>query len=152
MRGDEGRARRGTRRAAPGRVVDRPEEARRGRFVASSSFEEAADTAAKEAMDTAAMDEAWEQQTMNEIGEARKAEAVEDESAGLERRNKALSALLDQTMMDKNQLERVLSQTIEAVRAENVALRIEVERVKVKAEENLEDGRVEMYREVEKEI
>ena len=61
MRGDEGRARRGTRRAAPGRVVDRPEEARRGRFVASSSFEEAADTAAKEAMDTAAMDEAWEQ-------------------------------------------------------------------------------------------
>ena len=44
---------------------------------------------------------------MNEIGEARKAEAVEDESAGLERRNKALSALLDQTMMDKNQHERV---------------------------------------------
>ena len=152
MRGDEGRARRGTRRAAPGRVVDGSEEARRGRFVASSSFEEAADTAAKEAMDTAAMDEAWEQQTMNEIGEARKAEAVEDESAGLERRNKALSALLDQTMMDKNQLERVLSQTIEAVRAENVALRIEVERVKVKAEENLEEGRVVMYREVEKEI
>jgi len=118
----------------------------------SSSLEDAADTASREPMDAAAMDEAWEQQTVNEIGEARKAVAVEDESAGLERRNKALSALLDQTMMDKKQLERALTQTIEAVRAENVALRIEIERVKVKAEENLESGRADMYREVEKEI
>jgi len=50
---------------------------------------------------------------------------------------------------------RVLRQVVKVgyvPMAENVALRIEVERVKVKAEENLEEGRVEMYREVEKEI
>ena len=60
--------------------------------------------------------------------------------------------LLDQGMMDKKQLESALTATIDGVRDENVALRIEIERVKVKAMESLEGARAQMYAQVEGEI
>jgi len=101
---------------------------------------------------TKAMDEAWEQSTMSEIDAMRKLEVASDESQTLERRNKALSVLLDQVMMDKKQLESALTATIDGVRDENVALRIEIERVKVKAMESLEGARAQMYAQVEGEI
>lgn len=136
-----------TGKMAPGTVGRR-----RGWSAARRSREESAETTSRVPMDSNAMDEAWEQSTMSEIDAMRKLDVANDESQTLERRNKALSVLLDQVMMDKKQLESALTATIDGVRDENVALRIEIERVKVKAMESLEGARAQMYAQVEGEI
>ena len=132
-------SRKGTK--ANGKMAQGTAGRRRGWSVARRSREESAETTSKVPMDSDAMDEAWEQSTMSEIDAMRKLEVAKDESQTLERRNNALSVLLDQVMMDKKQLESALTATIDGVRDENVALRIEIERVKVKALESLDGER-----------
>lgn len=102
-------------------------------------------------MDQNAQDAAWELNSLGQLNSEKKELTIE-ESKTLERRNKALAQLLDQSLLDKRQLEHALNKTIDAVRDENVSLRIEIERVKMSAETMTEKERAQMYAQVETEI
>mmetsp|Transcript_423 Transcript_423/g.1742 ORF Transcript_423/g.1742 Transcript_423/m.1742 type:complete len:631 (-) Transcript_423:66-1958(-) len=122
---------------------------RRERFlVRRTSDSSSPDVDSKE--DGLDMDEIWEQEAVADV------EATEEKPKELsgDARNRALAGLLDQALMDRKQLERALTATIEATRAENMALRVEIERVKASAElaKTNEKERIEMYTTVEREI
>lgn len=72
--------------------------------------------------------------------------------AALERRNKALAALLDQTMLDKKMLERALNKRIEDVSADLVNAKIEIEKAKMDAARQTERQRAVLYAEVERDL
>ena len=109
------------------------------------------DRAESSSVDQKAMDAAWELNSLGQLNSEKK-ESTNEESKTLERRNKALAQLLDQSLLDRRQLERALNKTIDAVRDENVSLRIEIERVKMDAERMSQKERAQMYAQVETEI
>lgn len=125
-----------------------PSRRRERFFVRRTSDSSSPDVDSKE--DGLDMDEIWEQEAVADV------EATEEKPKELsgDARNRALAGLLDQALMDRKQLERALTATIEATRAENMALRVEIERVKASAElaKTNEKERIEMYTTVEREI
>ena len=125
-----------------------PSRRRERFFVRRTSDSSSSDVDSKE--DGLDMDEIWEQEAVADV------EATEEKPKELsgDARNRALAGLLDQALMDRKQLERALTATIEATRAENMALRVEIERVKASAElaKTNEKERIEMYTTVEREI
>ena len=125
-----------------------PSRRRERFFVRRTSDSSSPDVDSKE--DGLDMDEIWEQEAVADV------EATEEKPKELsgDTRNRALAGLLDQALMDRKQLERALTATIEATRAENMALRVEIERVKASAElaKTNEKERIEMYTTVEREI
>jgi len=103
------------------------------------------------------MDAMWEKEAVRDVEATEigaKRETAKDQLMNNEARNRALAGLLDQALLDRKQLERALTATIEATRAENVALRVEIERIKANAEllKSNDKERAKLYASVEKDL